>query len=333
MQLRVGDGEPAGRVRRRPAAEQLVQRRRLGQRRQPHLVGRRALPGEPGDQHVEQADPAVGDRGGHGGGRRRRCRGDRMRGVRQHQCAARRRRPASATRRGTGPETYAAWNRTSGSVPALAGSRGRARGAARRRRARRAPPATPARENVRSPIRYDRWVSRPRSRPSSRRWEASSRCTPSDRPSRPIWTNRSMKSGLADSSSENSSQTTSSDGSGASGGAGRPGLLVVAQRGEVAGPAQQLLPADQLAVDRVDHAVDQRQLVGEVGDHRGGVRQPVQRRERRAALEVDQHEVERLGRVRRGEPEHQRAQQLRLAGAGRADQQAVRAHAVLAPTP
>ena len=77
------------------------------------------------------------------------------------------------------------------------------------------------------------------------------------------------------------------------------------------------------------HPVDQRQLVGEVGDHRGGVRQPVQRGERRAALEVDQHEVERLGGVGGGQPEHQRAQQLRLAGAGGADEQAVRAHAVL----
>ena len=49
---------------------------------------------------------------------------------------------------------------------------------------------------------------------------------------------------------------------------------------------------------RVVHAVDQRQLVGQVGDHRGGVRQPVQRGEGRAALEVDEDEVERLGRVR-----------------------------------
>ena len=72
--------------------------------------------------------------------------------------------------------------------------------------------ATPSAENVRSPIRYDRWVSSPRSRPSSSRCEASSRCTPSDRPSRPIWTNRSMKSGLADSSSLNSSQTIEQDG-------------------------------------------------------------------------------------------------------------------------
>ena len=71
-------------------------------------------------------------------------------------------------------------------------------------------------ENVRRPIRYDRYVSRPRSLPSSRRCEASSRCTPMDRPIRPICRNRSMKSGLAVSSSENSSQMISRLGSGAS---------------------------------------------------------------------------------------------------------------------
>ena len=42
-------------------------------------------------------------------------------------------------------------------------------------------------------------------------------CTPIDRPIRPIWMNMSMKSGLAVSSSENSSSTITSDGSGSSG--------------------------------------------------------------------------------------------------------------------
>jgi hypothetical protein len=55
-----------------------------------------------------------------------------------------------------------------------------------------------------------------------------------------------------------------------------PGLLVVPQAGEVAGPAQQLLAPEQLTVDGVHHPVDQRQLVGEVGDDGGRVRQPVQ---------------------------------------------------------
>ena len=69
-------------------------------------------------------------------------------------------------------------------------------------------------EKVRRPIRSDRWLSSPLSRPSSRRWEASRRCSPSERPSRPIATNRSMNSGLAESISENSSTTMSRLGSG-----------------------------------------------------------------------------------------------------------------------
>ena len=51
--------------------------------------------------------------------------------------------------------------------------------------------------------------------------------------------------------------------------------------------------------------------------------------EGRAALEVDEHQVELLGRVGHRQAEHQGAQELRLAGAGRADHQAVRAHALL----
>ena len=51
-------------------------------------------------------------------------------------------------------------------------------------------------------------------RPSSSRWDASSRCTPMDRPMRPIWTNRSTNSGLAARSSPNSSMTTKSTGRG-----------------------------------------------------------------------------------------------------------------------
>ena len=62
-------------------------------------------------------------------------------------------------------------------------------------------------ENVRSAIRYDRNVSRPRSLFSSSRCDASNWWTAIDRPTRPIWTNRSMNSGRADSSSENSSTT------------------------------------------------------------------------------------------------------------------------------
>ena len=110
---------------------------------------------------------------------------------------------------------------------------------------------------------------------------------------------------------------------------GRPRLLVLEQRDVVAGRAQQLLAAHHLAGQRGLHAVDQRQLVGEVGDDRARVRQHVERGERRATLEVHQDEVELLGRVRDRQRRDHRAQQLALARAGGADQQAVRPHALL----
>ena len=107
------------------------------------------------------------------------------------------------------------------------------------------------------------------------------------------------------------------------------GALVVAQRRVVAGRAQRLLAAHHLALDGVLHAVDEDQLVLEVGDDRRRVRQHVEARERRPALEVDEDEVQRLGRVRQRQAEHERAQQLGLARPGGADDQPVRAHAAL----
>src|SRR5438874_238752 len=65
-------------------------------------------------------------------------------------------------------------------------------------------------ENIRRPIRYDRWVCNTCTRPSSKRCEASSRWTPSERPSRPIIMNRSANSGLVVNSSPNSSTMTTS---------------------------------------------------------------------------------------------------------------------------
>ena len=137
-------------------------------------------------------------------------------------------------------------------------------------------------------------MSRPRSRPSSSRCEASSRCTPSDRPSRPIWTNRSMKSGLAGEQLAELVADHQQAGQRGQRRAGGAGPLVVARlrrscRPRAAAPGGG--PARRRCASL--HAVDQRQLVGEVGDHRAGVRQRVERGERRAALEVDQHEVER----------------------------------------
>ena len=77
-------------------------------------------------------------------------------------------------------------------------------------------------------------------------------------------------------------------------------LGVVAHRGVVARRAQQLLPADQLAVQCVAHPIHQRKLVGQVGDDRGYVGQLVQSEEGRAALEVDQNEIEHIGGMGEG---------------------------------
>ena len=252
--------------------------------------------------------------------------GDVVRRVLEHRPprpAAARARPAART----GPDAYAGPEPHQRLGDVLEVPVARASGAARTRRARRARPATPAPRTCAGRCGRTGACRARAAGPPPAAGDASSRCTPSDRPTRPICTNRSMKSGFAVSSSENSSHTMSSVGSGPSG-IRRPGPLVVVDRREVAGPPQQLLPAQHLAVDRVGHAVDQRQLVGEVGDHGGDVRQPVERDERGAALVVDQHEVQVLRRVRGGQPEHQRAQQFGLARAGRADHQPVRAHAV-----
>ena len=82
-----------------------------------------------------------------------------------------------------------------------------------------------------------------------------------------------------------------------------------------------------LAEQRRVHAVDQAQVVLEVGDHPGGVGEPRELGECGAALEVDEHEAQLLGAVRRGEAADDRAQQLALSRPGRADDQPVRPHA------
>ena len=142
-------------------------------------------------------------------------------------------------------------------------------------------------------------------------------------------TNRSMKSGLALSSSENSSTTMNNDGSGSSGSPDARARSYSLMRGVVAAGAQQLLAPHHLAAQRVLHAVDQHELVLEVGDHRRHVRHRRHAGERRAALEVDEHQVELLGGVGEHLPEHERPQELGLAGARGADDQAVRPHALL----
>jgi hypothetical protein len=109
----------------------------------------------------------------------------------------------------------------------------------------------------------------------------------------------------------------------------RAGLLIVADRGVVARLAQQLLAPDHLAAQGVLHAVDQRELVGEVGDDGRDVWHVRHAGEGRTALEVDQHHVELFRRVGHRQPEHQRAQELRLSRTGRADDQTVWPHALL----
>ena len=108
-----------------------------------------------------------------------------------------------------------------------------------------------------------------------------------------------MKSGRRVSSSPNSSTMISRYGSGSSGCrpapcTGRCAHLVLADRVDVAGVAQHPLATLLLALQRRLHPVDERQVVGEVGDQARHVRQFGQRRECRAALEVDQHEAEQL---------------------------------------
>ncbi len=107
------------------------------------------------------------------------------------------------------------------------------------------------------------------------------------------------------------------------------GALVLQGGGVVACGAQQLLAPDQFTVQGVLHTLDQRDLVGEVGDDGGGVREFLQTEEGGSTLEVDQDEVEGLGGVRQGEPQDERAQEFALAGAGGSDEHAVRAHAAL----
>ena len=106
----------------------------------------------------------------------------------------------------------------------------------------------------------------------------------------------------------------------------RASPLVVEDGAEPARLAEQFLPADQLAVNGGLHAADQGSLVGQVGDDGRGVRQLVEAQEGRAALEVDQDEVQGFRRVCRRQREDQGPQQFALARAGGADEHAVRPH-------
>ena len=182
---------------------------------------------------------------------------------------------------------------------------------------------------VRRQIRNRRWLSRPRSRPSSRRCEASRRCMPRLRPTLPMALNRSRNSGRAVSSSPNSSTTMSSEGNGSSRGSVAHLRRVGAQVGLVAGQVQEPLAPGQLALEGGQGPVDHRQVGLQIGDEPRDLRERGQVGEGGAALEVDQHEGELAGRVGGGQAGDNRAQQLALARPCGPNHQPVRPDAVL----
>ncbi len=106
-------------------------------------------------------------------------------------------------------------------------------------------------------------------------------------------------------------------------------LLVVGDVGVVARRAQQLLTALEFTGDGVAHAVDEGDVLTEVGDDGRDVRHLRHTGEGGATLEVRKDEVEGLRGVGDRERQHQGAQHLGLTGTGRTDTQAVRAHALL----
>jgi hypothetical protein len=106
-------------------------------------------------------------------------------------------------------------------------------------------------------------------------------------------------------------------------------LLVLVDVLEVAAVAQQLLAPVHLADHGVAHPVDQRQVVGQVGDHgRRCAASSVMPAKVAPPLKSDEHEVEVLEECVTARRD-QGPEQFGLAGAGGADAQAVRAHAAL----
>ena len=89
-----------------------------------------------------------------------------------------------------------------------------------------------------------------------------------------------------------------STGSGASSAPLRARPAILGDVGEIACGPQQLLSAVHFAGQRVLHPRDEMRLVGQVGDHGGHVRRAFESEKGRAALEVDEDEVQRLGRMR-----------------------------------
>ena len=124
-----------------------------------------------------------------------------------------------------------------------------------------------------------------------------------------------MNSGSSALSVANSSMTTSSRGSGSA-----QALAQVVGQVDGAGVAQHPLAVLELGLEAAQRPLGQ--VLVEVGDHADGVRQPGALVEGAAALEVDEHEREVVGIDAGGQAGHQRAQQLGLAGAGGAADEA-----------
>ncbi len=104
----------------------------------------------------------------------------------------------------------------------------------------------------------------------------------------------------------------------------RQAVLVIAQRRQVAGRSQQLLPSPDLAKQRRVHPVDHGEVIRQVGDQPGHVGKLLETCEGGTALEVGEHERQQVWRVCQRESRHDGAQQLALAGTCGADDQTVR---------
>ena len=147
------------------------------------------------------------------------------------------------------------------------------------------------------------------------RWVASTRFTPSERPTRAMRTSPSMNSGssvlqLGELVDDDHQAREPAPGGGL--GVLRPGAVDVLR----VHVAQHPLASLQLGVERGERALGLARV--EVRHHADRVRQPLAVGERRPALVVDEHEVQRVGAVRHREAHDERLQELGLARAGRA---------------
>ena len=106
-------------------------------------------------------------------------------------------------------------------------------------------------------------------------------------------------------------------------------VAVVRDRRERPGVFEQPLPADDLTLDRGAGTPDELRIFGEVVDQAGHVGKALERSEGRAALVVDEDHGEVLGAVGNGQAQHQGTQEFGFTGTGRANADAVRAHASL----